>query len=64
MTMDFPLPSLLSLQGGNVDQDILLWETQKEMLWGVVCGVPCKESINQALGIGDVVLLKVCLTNS
>ena len=40
MTMDFPLPSLLSLQGGNVDQDILLWETQKEMLWGVVCVCP------------------------
>lgn len=62
--MAFPLPSPLSLQGGKVDQDIFFWETEEEMLWGVVCVSLVKESINQALGRGDVVLLKVCLTKS
>ena len=64
MTMDFPLPSPLSLQGGSVDQDILFWETEEEMLWGAVCVSLVKESVSQALGIGDMVLLKVCLTKS
>ena len=47
-----------------MDQDILFWETEEEMLWGAVCLSLVKESVSQALGIGDMVLLKVCLTKS